>query len=219
MYGRGPNAIAEQLGISKQEAQNIIDMFFKAFPKVKEFITLTHISAKQLGFVSTVWGTKRRLPEIQLPLYQFEDKETGEPVEAGVSDYYYLQLISSRSNKDKSRIKSQAWKQGVKVHDNGGKIADAERQSVNSIIQGTSAVITKRAMVAIGQNEELKELGFRLLLTVHDELIGESPVETAKRCGEIMVDLMLKAANLISVPMKCDVEFTEVWYGDEVEVA
>lgn len=73
-------------------------------------------------------------------------------------------------------------------------------------------------MILIGQNEELKQLGFRMLFPVHDEIIAECPFENRKRCGELMSQLMIQAgAEKISVPMKCDVEKFFFWYGPNVD--
>ncbi len=53
--------------------------------------------------------------------------------------------------------------------------ARAERQSVNSIIQGTAADIAKRSMLLAEDDKELRELGARMLLQIHDEIIWECP--------------------------------------------
>lgn len=76
--------------------------------------------------------------------------------------------------------------------------------------------MSKRAMILIGQNEELKSLGFRMLFPVHDEIIAECPFENRKRCGELLSSLMIQAgAERINIPMKCDTEriFLLVWTG------
>ena len=79
--------------------------------------------------------------------------------------------------------------------------------------------MTKRAMILMGTNQELKDLGFKMLFPVHDELIAECPSENRKRCGELMSKLMIQAgAEKISVPMRCDVEAFYVWYGDDVSL-
>ncbi len=54
-----------------------------------------------------------------------------------------------------------------------GIVAEARRQSVNSIIQGTAADVAKAAMLVAENDETLKSLGAELLLQVHDELIFE----------------------------------------------
>jgi DNA polymerase I-like protein with 3'-5' exonuclease and polymerase domains len=59
--------------------------------------------------------------------------------------------------------------------------AQAERQAVNSIIQGTASDIAKAAMLLCEDDEELKQLGAELLLQIHDELIFECPEENAAK--------------------------------------
>ena len=82
----------------------------------------------------------------------------------------------------------------------------------------SSADMSKLAMVMCYENKELRELGFRMLFPVHDELIAEAPEENAKRCGELMSKIMVDAANIIcpSVPYKCDVEYMRNWGGDSL---
>ena len=77
--------------------------------------------------------------------------------------------------------------------------------------------MSKKAMILLGTNQELKDLGFRMLFPVHDEVIAECPFENRKRCGELMSQLMIAAgAEKINVPMKCDTECFFFWYGPDV---
>ena len=67
--------------------------------------------------------------------------------------------------------------------------------------------MTKIAMIKLGRNKELQELGFKPLFPVHDEVIAECPFENRKRCAELMSQLMIESGQeKIKVPMKCDVE-------------
>ena len=79
--------------------------------------------------------------------------------------------------------------------------------------------MSKLAMILVGNDKRLKELGFRLLIPVHDELIAECPEENAKECSERFALLMSKAAESgLSIPIQCDVEITREWYGDSINV-
>lgn len=223
MYGRGTQAIADQLGWTREEAQRVVDMFFDAFPAIKQVIEYVQNMARTKGYVQTVYGRKRRLPDINLPEFELEVVDgQGKPVpdakvDPGIAEYFINRLKAAHSNKEKNAIKAEAKAQGFKVKDNGGKIADAERQCLNSVIQGTSADITKRAMLALGLNEELKALGFKIILTVHDEIIGKCPEENALKVSKLMEDIMINScADKIQVPMKCDSEIVRRWYGDDV---
>ena len=74
-------------------------------------------------------------------------------------------------------------------------------------------------MIELGKNEELKTLGFRLLIPVHDEIIAECPKENAKECSKLLADTMSQAAeNILGMPISCDVTITREWYGDIVEI-
>lgn len=64
---------------------------------------------------------------------------------------------------------------GVDGEDSGGIVAEAKRQAVNTIIQGTAADLTKQAMIVAEQDPELLSLNARMLLQIHDELIFECP--------------------------------------------
>ena len=75
LYGRGAASIAEQIGESYEEAQTIIDNFYKSFPKVKKWMDDSINFAKKYGYVTDLWGRRRRLPDIQLPKYDIKDKK------------------------------------------------------------------------------------------------------------------------------------------------
>lgn len=237
LYGRGVPSIAEQLGTTAKKAQAIKDSVFKGFPAIPRFEEDSIAMAQEFGYVTTLWGRKRRLHDLQLPEYEFKWKN-GAPPDDDVLDFddmntpeyntsevpdevqdYYLDKLTNCRWQEKQKIKDEALAEGIIIIDNGGKIADASRQAVNSRIQGSAADMTKLAMILVGNNARLKELGFRLLIPVHDELIGECPEENAKECKKLFADLMAEAAkSKLEIPIKCDVEVTKQWYGTEVKL-
>ena len=201
-YGKGVAAIAEDLGITKKKAQEIYDKVMVSFPGLKRFMEESEAMARDYGFVTTVWGRKRRLPNMQLEPYEFsyiggvpkdfdplfddEDEFDDGPLEVDeATKQKYINILNrTYSRKEKEAIKAKAKAEGILIKDNSGYIAEATRQCVNSRIQGSAADQTKLAMILIGNDKKLKELGFRLLLPVHDELIGECPKENAKEVAE-----------------------------------
>ena len=66
----------------------------------------------------------------------------------------------------------------------------AERQAVNTVIQGSAADIIKMAMLAVAHDPRLKALNARLLLQIHDELLLEVPAGAAHEAGERVAALM-----------------------------
>ena len=236
MYGRGIASIAEILNINIKDAQAIVDDFYEAFPKVKQFVQDSQDFARDYGFVSTAWGRKRRLPNMQLDLIEIKRNTTAisdsfnpldfsqtvnEDDEVEDEVYYkYLKLMNRAYGKEaKQRVKDLAKQEGYDIIDNGGYIADAERQCVNSIIQGSAADMTKIAMNKIFRDEELNRLGYKLIIPVHDEVLGVCPKENAKAVAERLEYIMIHIVDgIFEIPMKTDIEVTERWYGAGVEL-
>lgn len=73
---------------------------------------------------------------------------------------------------------------------NGRIIAQEQRQAYNMHVQGSAAELMKLAMLLVDNDPNFKSLGGELLLTVHDELVGEAPKDTSKDCAEVMAQLM-----------------------------
>lgn len=230
LYGRGLNSVAEQLHTTKRKAQEIQDKVFKGFPAIKQFEDDTKYMAETYGFVTTFWGRKRRLPDMQLPEFEFKWKDgygdvdplafDTEVTETEVPEDIQKKYISKlhRNPFKKKPIYAEAEAEGIIITDNGGKIADATRQCVNSRIQGSAADLTKLAAIEIHNNERLRELGFKLLVPVHDEFIAECPKEHAKECAELFSKCMSDAARDMNIPISTDVEVTERWYGEPLNI-
>lgn len=237
LYGRGEKSIAEQLKCSEQKAKDIKQSVFKGFPAIKQFEEDSLQMAEDYGYVTTVCGRKRRLPDMQLPEYEFQWKD-GAPPDDDLLDFdfmnepeyntdevpedkidYYWDKLDKAYFKEKQKIKEEALAEGIRIIDNGGKIADATRQCVNSRIQGSAADLTKLAMIKLDNNAELKKLGFRLLIPVHDEVIAECPEENVKQCSKLLAEVMSKAAEeILKMPIRCDVTCTREWYGEELNI-
>lgn len=236
MYGRGIPSIAEQMKLTTEEAQKVVDDFFQSFPRIKEFVEFTQSFAREYGFVQTAWGRKRRLPDMQLNPIDIIVKdpsltddfdplnfEQTHDLNKEVSDQVYYTYLKAYSKcwgrKQKDELKQVALSHGYEITDNSGKIAQAERQCVNSVIQGSSADMTKLTMIKVHNDPVMKELGYRLIIPVHDEVLGVCPKENAKRCKERLDEIMVNIVDgFFSLPMKCDIEVTYSWYGDGVDV-
>lgn len=236
LYGRGIPSIAEQLGKSVEEAQAIYDKVLSKFEGLAKFISDSEDMAREFGYVTTVWGRRRQLADMQLPYYEFSYKNGVAPtfdvlsfdasntqISNEVPDDIVIdltnKLLRCKSFKRKMALKDQIRDSGIEIKDNTKLIATAQRQCVNARVQGSSADLTKLAQISISENEELKRLGFRMLIPVHDEIIAECPVENAKRCAELMSQCMIEAGSSLCVPLKCDVELFYQWYGDSIKAS
>jgi DNA polymerase-1 len=62
LYGAGTATVAEQAGISQDEAEQVIEAYFARFPKLKLWIDRIHHFIKNNGYIYSALGRKRRLP-------------------------------------------------------------------------------------------------------------------------------------------------------------
>lgn len=65
-YGQGAKGLAEELGISEEEATAFLNKFFQEFPKVKRWMEKTEKSVIECGYVETMFGRRRRLPDAMI---------------------------------------------------------------------------------------------------------------------------------------------------------
>lgn len=230
LYGRGVPSIAEQLGTTTKKAQDIKDSVFRGFPAIRQFENDSIQMAEEMGFVTTVCGRKRRLPSMRKPDYEFKWQD-GVPHDDDVLNFdaevsyevpedrqlYYLNKLARCKFNEKRKIFEEANAEGIWIIDNT-KDKDVTKV-VNARIQGSAADLTKLAMIKLHNSDRLKELGFRLLIPVHDELIAECPEENIKECSTLLAQLMSEAAeDILKMPIKCDVAVTKCWYGDEIKI-
>lgn len=65
MYGQGPHALGQQLGVDYKVAKAYIDTYFEQFPKVLAWKAQILKEAEKKGYVETIWGRRRYIPELQ----------------------------------------------------------------------------------------------------------------------------------------------------------
>lgn len=240
-YGRSVSSVADQLyghddTLSDKEkvdkAQKVFDSVLTAIPGLRDVMNYSQQFAKKYGYVETILGRRRHIPDMQLPEFTFvpmegyinPDIDPLDPStldnEGGIPKRIQESLLKEFSELEYfgqivKRSKKLAEEYKIKVINNRPKINDARRQALNSRIQGSAADQTKMAMLLIDNCERWHRLGARLLIPVHDELIAEAPVDNYEEAGELLSSLMCEAASFLPFESKCDVETTLRWYGLE----
>jgi len=160
LYGMGPQKLGRELGLTLNEAKDFIAKYFERLSRLKEYYQSLVEQARENGFVTTLAGRRRLLPDIRSRNTQLE--------------------------------------------------AQARRQAVNTVIQGSAADIIKMAMLAVARDETLKSLNARLILQIHDELVLEAPEASARQAGDRLASLMTGVVEL-SVPLVADVGVGRDW--------
>ncbi len=160
IYGMGPQKLARELSITTNQAKEFIARYFEKLGGLKAFYDDVVREALSRGYVTTLAGRRRLLPE-----------------------------LFSRNQQVQ---------------------AQARRQAINTVIQGSAADVIKLAMLRVEKSPELAGFGARLLLQVHDELLLEAPEANAKAASDELARIMQTVARL-DVPLKVDAGVGRNW--------
>lgn len=225
MYGRGENSIAEQLGCEPDEAREIKNNVYDAFPNIKIFERASAQMVREHGYVTTLWGRKRRLPDYNLPTFEFhyldDSGEIDDSMKVPESDVKkYTEKLTNMWWKSRfNYVNELKTKERILVLDNGNKIANASRQIINSRVQGSAADMSKLALIKIRADELLKERGVRTIIPVHDEILIETPLRYARFVKKQFAhDMETAARPRLTIPISCDVVSSDRWYGEELNL-
>lgn len=117
IYGMGPHSLAESIGVSFTEAKDFIARYFSVFKEVKRFLDETRALAHSTGYVETLLGRRRYLPEINSGMPQLrnsaERMAVNAPIQGTAADLIKLAMIEVNNLlKNKSEIKML-----LQVHD------------------------------------------------------------------------------------------------------
>jgi len=89
----------------------------------------------------------------------------------------------------------------------------AERAAINTPIQGGAADVAMMAMLKVWRNPRLKELGWKMLLQIHDEIILEGPEESAAEALALLkADMELPFGKPLLVELVVDAKVADNWY-------
>ncbi len=162
IYGQGAFGLADNLGISRTEAKEIIDNYKKEFVGITTYMTDIVKSAQENGYVETLLGRKRWLRDITSSNFT-------------VRGY-------------------------------------AERNAVNSPIQGTAADMIKLAMIKIHAAIKEQKLRSKMILQVHDELVFDAVKEEIDILKPLILEGMKSALLLPNeVPVEAEVGVGDNW--------
>ncbi len=146
IYGQGAFGLSQNLGIKRSEATELIDAYFEQFGGVKKYMDDTINYCRENGYVKTLMGRKRFIPDIN-------------------------------SN-------------------NRTVVGFAERNAINAPIQGSAADMIKLAMINIHQRLSNMNVGTKMILQVHDELLFDVPKTELEEITEIIKQEMEMAMPL-----------------------
>ena len=118
IYGQGPFALSSQLGISVGEAKTFIEQYFVRFSGVRTFLDAMKASAREKGYVETISGRRRYIPEIHSPNHNIrsfgERAAQNAPVQGSAADIIKIAMINIHRA---MRGREQPARMLLQVHD------------------------------------------------------------------------------------------------------
>ncbi len=136
-YGMGENALAESAGIPRTEARAFIEKYFLTFPKVREYLDNTKTLAYAQGYIETIFGRRRYLPELKsnIPYLRAagERMAVNAPIQGTNADAIKLAMI------ELNKIIAERW--GLQPDAGAKMILQVHDELVFEVKHGMAAII------------------------------------------------------------------------------
>lgn len=136
VYGAGAFNISSNLGISRGEAQQLIERFFAAYPGIKRYMEQAPLDARKNGYTETLFGRRRYVPDInsdsKRARAEAERVAINAPMQGTAADIIKIAMIHVYNDIHKKKLKSRML---LQVHDELiCEVADDERDVMKGII-------------------------------------------------------------------------------------
>ena len=145
MYGISSFGLSQRLGISRSEAKKLIDDYFNAFPAIRSFIDDTIAAARENGYVETIFGRRRYLPDINVKNATVralaERNAVNAPIQGTAADIIKLAMIGVDRKMAEEGLKS---KMVLQIHDELlFDTISSEREKLMSIVKEQMEHVTE----------------------------------------------------------------------------
>jgi DNA polymerase-1 len=118
IYGKQAFSLGKDLGISRNEAQDYIDRYFSRYPKVQAYMENVKSLAKEVGYVTTIWGRRRYIPEMNsrnaMLVQAGERMALNTPIQGSAADIIKLAMIKVYNRLKAERLEAKLI---LQVHD------------------------------------------------------------------------------------------------------
>ena len=154
IYGMSAFGLTRQLGITRGDAQEYIELYFARYPKVKEYMDAIRNQARESGFVETVFGRRLYLPDIDSRNYQrrqyAERSAINAPMQGTAADIIKKAMIDLQQRLVAESINAKIIMQ---VHDE--LVLEVEDSSVGAVSELVTEAMGKAADLDVALKVDL----------------------------------------------------------------
>ena len=154
IYGMSAFGLTRQLGITRGDAQEYIELYFARYPKVKEYMDTIRNQARESGFVETVFGRRLYLPDIDSRNYQrrqyAERSAINAPMQGTAADIIKKAMIDLQQRLVAESINAKIIMQ---VHDE--LVLEVEDSSVGAVSEFVTEAMGKAADLDVALKVDL----------------------------------------------------------------
>lgn len=162
IYGQSAFGLAENLGIPRKEAAQIIDEYWKQYPRIKTYMSETINTAKEYGYVETLKGRRRYLRDINSANFTVrgfaERNAINAPIQGSAADMIKIAMINIFARMENSKSVIQKSKMILQVHDE--LLFDAHKDEVEALKKlvveemenAMQLIVPIKAEVGVGEN-------------------------------------------------------------------
>ncbi|MBU3925834.1 DNA polymerase I, partial [Patescibacteria group bacterium] len=134
IYGMGVNALRQNIGCSREEAQMFYDEYFKDFSGVAEYLEKVKKDVYEKGYTETIFGRKRFFPEIKSPIEyirkESERMAVNAPIQGSAADFIKIAMVEIDKILEEKKIKEKA-RMILQIHDE--LLFEIEEKIINEI--------------------------------------------------------------------------------------
>ncbi len=136
IYGISVFGLAERMNVSRQEAKELIDEYFETYPQIKEYMDKSIEVAREKGYIETIFGRKRFLPDINsknaVVRGYAERNAINAPIQGSAADIIKVAMINIYNRFQYENIKSTMI---LQVHDElNFSVYPEEKEIVEKIV-------------------------------------------------------------------------------------
>jgi DNA polymerase-1 len=162
IYGQSAFGLAENLGIPRKEAAQIIDEYWKQYPRIKTYMSETINTAKEYGYVETLKGRRRYLRDINSANFTVrgfaERNAINAPIQGSAADMIKIAMINIFARMENSKSVIQKSKMILQVHDellfdvHKDEVEALKKLVVEEMEKAMQLIVPIKAEVGIGEN-------------------------------------------------------------------